>query len=118
MKLGFAVFYSTAVCGGLIVIVGGLRFADVVHGFSVCMQLYNATQTLRFRFSTILDTVLRLLAHFVAVLRFCYPKCPPLSGDVARALGITLQFTDSKRSPLNTVGKLDIFYVCPAPVCS
>ena len=42
------------------------------------MQLYNAKQTLRFWFSTILDTVLRFLAHFIAVLRFfADPQLPP-----------------------------------------
>ena len=42
------------------------------------MQLYNATQTLQFRFSTILDTVLRFLAHFVADFRFLLPPNAPL----------------------------------------
>ena len=43
------------------------------------MQLYNATQTLWFRFSTILDVVLQFWAHFVAVLQFLLSPNAPLN---------------------------------------
>ena len=41
-----------------------------------CVQLYSATQTLWFQFSTILDTVLQFLVHFVVV--FALPPMLPL----------------------------------------
>ena len=68
----------------LVLIIGGLQFVDVVHGFSValqlipCMSLYNATLTLWFRFSMILDVVLWFLAHFVVVLLVLLPLNVPL----------------------------------------
>ena len=41
------------------------------------MQLYNATQTLRFRFSTILDTVCGFWHILLQFYSFCYPPMPP-----------------------------------------
>ena len=43
------------------------------HNVSQSSWFYNVTQTLQFWFSTILDTVLRVLVHFVAVLQFLLP---------------------------------------------
>ena len=62
----------------LVLIVGGLRFADVVHDFFGSFITYTLHAALQryidsgFRFSTILDTVLRFWAHFVS-----YPPMPP-----------------------------------------
>ena len=45
------------------------------------MQLYDATQTLQFWFSTILDTVLHFLAYFVVVLWFLLAPNTPLKSS-------------------------------------